>query len=151
MHIVMWGRPEFKWGLHERRYIGHLAFWARARARVRVCVCACAHMKKRERDIQHIGLILKTSIHIPGCHLVTIYHAQQHQRVSPNCRPLHSADEVHSRAQSENLCENKHSLNRNLDNTIFSNCYFDALLYCRLCSCDTVTPQTPSHNHKTNY
>ena len=69
-----------------------------------VCVCVC--------NIQHKELILKTSIHIFGYHLVKIYHAQQHRCVSPNCTLLHSANEVHLSGQSENLCENKYSLNK---------------------------------------
>ena len=105
-----------------------------------LCVCVC--------DVQHKGLIFRTYTHILGSHLIKIYHAQQRQCVSPNCKLLHSADEVRSSAQSESLCENKYSVNKNLDNTIFSNCHFNLLLYFINCRCARVTPQrTCLQNH----
>ena len=48
---------------------------------------------------------VKLNVYILGYYLVKIYHAQQHQLVSPNCTLLHSVDEVCSSAQCENPCE----------------------------------------------
>jgi hypothetical protein len=86
---------------------------------------------------------VKLNIYILGYYLVKIYHAQQHQLVSPNCTLLHSVDEVCSSAQCENLCEKIYSLNKNLDNINFYNCHSDLLLHFILCKCIRVTPQRP--------